>query len=81
MNKQGKPIVFYLHPWELDPEQPRMKVRFNYRLRHYANLEKTENRLEKLLKDFKFVPLKVLFDHYFPSAQQNQTSATVRSKR
>jgi len=68
MNKQGKPIVFYLHPWELDPEQPRMKVRLNYRFRHYVNLEKTENRLEKLLKDFSFVPLKTLVAHYFPSA-------------
>jgi len=68
MNKQGKPIVFYLHPWELDPEQPRMKVRLDYRFRHYVNLKKTENRLEKLLKDFRFVPLKSLVDHYFPSA-------------
>jgi len=70
MNKQGKPIVFYLHPWELDPEQPRMKVCLNYRFRHYVNLEKTENRLEKLLKDFSFVPLKVLVDHYFPYVQR-----------
>jgi polysaccharide deacetylase family protein (PEP-CTERM system associated) len=69
MNKQGKPIVFYLHPWELDPEQPRMKVRLNYRFRHYVNLDKTENRLEKLLKDFNFVPLKVLIDHYLPSTK------------
>ncbi len=71
MNNQGKPIVFYLHPWELDPEQPRMKVRLNYRLRHYVNLGKTENRLEKLLKDFSFVPLRVLADHYFPPAEPN----------
>lgn len=66
LNKQGKPIVFYLHPWELDPGQPKMKVRFNYRLRHYINLEKTQTRLEKLLKEFRFVPLRDLVDHYFP---------------
>ena len=81
MNKQGKPIVFYLHPWELDPEQPRIKVRLNYRLRHYVNLEKTENRLEKLLKDFRFVPLKVLVDHYFPSAQYNPQVASREGAR
>jgi len=67
LNKQGKPIVFYLHPWELDPGQPKMKVRFNYRLRHYINLEKTEKRLEKLLNEFWFVPLGDLVDHYFPN--------------
>jgi len=71
MNKQGKPIVFYLHPWELDSHQPRMKIRLNYRFRHYVNLEKTENRLEKLLKDFRFIPLKSLVDHYFPSVDTN----------
>lgn len=66
LNQQGKPIVFYLHPWELDPAQPKMKVRFHYRLRHYINLEKTERRLEKLLDEFHFVPLRDLVDHYLP---------------
>ncbi len=63
LNKQGKAIVFYLHPWELDPGQPRMDVCFNYRLRHYINLHKTERRLERLLGDFKFVPLKNLINN------------------
>ena len=67
LNHQGKPIVFYLHPWELDPDQPRMRVRLNYRLRHYVNLEKTEMRLEKLLKEFQFAPLGDLVDRYFPN--------------
>jgi polysaccharide deacetylase family protein (PEP-CTERM system associated) len=70
LNNQRKPIVFYLHPWELDPGQPRMDVRLNYRLRHYINLEKTEKHLENLLKEFKFVPLKVLVGHYFPDNGQ-----------
>jgi len=65
LNQQGKPIIFYLHPWELDPEQPRMNVRFNYRLRHYINLEKTETRLKRLLEDFRFVPLVDLVGNYF----------------
>jgi polysaccharide deacetylase family protein (PEP-CTERM system associated) len=72
LNKQGKPIVFYLHPWELDPEQPRLKIRLNYRLRHYVNLKKTEKRLEKLLKEFRFVPLIDLVNQYFQKKVQSQ---------
>jgi hypothetical protein len=50
---QGVPTVFYFHPWELDPDQPRIagagrKARF----RHYLNLAKTERRLSVLLKTF-----------------------------
>jgi polysaccharide deacetylase family protein (PEP-CTERM system associated) len=72
LNKQGKSIVFYLHPWELDPGQPKMKVRLNYRLRHYVNLEKTEKRLERLLREFRFVPLIDLVNQYFPKTAQSQ---------
>lgn len=54
-------IVFYLHPWELDPGQPRMKVRSSYAFRHYANLRLTEKRLSLLLRDFRFVPLKQIY--------------------
>lgn len=46
-------FVFYLHPWEIDPEQPVVDgVRRSYRVRHYTNLEKTEQRLNRLLSDF-----------------------------
>jgi hypothetical protein len=41
--REQKPFVFYLHPWELDPEQPRMLgASRKSRLRHYLNLTKTE---------------------------------------
>ena len=43
------PVVTYVHPWELDPEQPRVKASLKSRLRHYTNLKKTESRLRKLL--------------------------------
>jgi polysaccharide deacetylase family protein (PEP-CTERM system associated) len=47
--------VFYLHPWELDPDQPRVKgLRWDYRLRHYWGLNKTEGKLKKLLGEFEF---------------------------
>jgi polysaccharide deacetylase family protein (PEP-CTERM system associated) len=49
------PFVFYLHPWELDPEQPRVdSVSAMSRLRHYTNLEGTAEKLKKLLSDFSF---------------------------
>ena len=53
--KEDRPFIFYLHPWELDFEQPRIKeVRLRSRFRHYVNLNKTECRFGKLLKDFQF---------------------------
>ncbi|MCD6388401.1 MAG: DUF3473 domain-containing protein, partial [Desulfobulbaceae bacterium] len=53
--KEGQPFIFYFHPWELDPEQPRMKkIKLLSRFRHYNNLKKTRQRLERLLTDFNF---------------------------
>jgi polysaccharide deacetylase family protein (PEP-CTERM system associated) len=52
--RRGVPGTFYIHPWEIDPQQPRFDVPFLTRLRHYGGLERTELRLERLLKDFRF---------------------------
>ncbi len=46
---EGLPVVSYIHPWEIDPEQPRIDAPLKSRLRHYTNLGKTEVRLRKLL--------------------------------
>jgi polysaccharide deacetylase family protein (PEP-CTERM system associated) len=47
------PYVFYFHPWELDPDQPRMaNAAAKSRFRHYLNLHKFENRLEQILQQF-----------------------------
>jgi polysaccharide deacetylase family protein (PEP-CTERM system associated) len=48
------PAIFYLHPWEIDPEQPRLAAPALGRFRHYYNLRKTEGRLRALLTEFKF---------------------------
>jgi polysaccharide deacetylase family protein (PEP-CTERM system associated) len=54
-------FVFYLHPWELDPAQPRFDdLPLSYRIRHYTNLERTEARLEQLLTDFEWEPIGTL---------------------
>mgnify|MGYP001064060648 CR=1 FL=1 len=55
---EQQPFVFYLHPWEFDPRQPRMAgARLKSRVRHYLNLERTEQRFRALLRDFSFQPL------------------------
>jgi polysaccharide deacetylase family protein (PEP-CTERM system associated) len=46
---EGLPVVSYIHPWEIDPEQPRIDAPLKSRMRHYTNLGKTEARLRKLL--------------------------------
>ena len=56
-NRRGRPAIFYIHPWELDPGQPRpAKASLSpvKRFRHYVNLNKTVPRLEKLLLEFRF---------------------------
>jgi polysaccharide deacetylase family protein (PEP-CTERM system associated) len=54
-SEHGRPAIFYMHPWEIDPQQPRvpgpgLKTRF----RHYVNLHRTEARLARLLQDFRW---------------------------
>jgi polysaccharide deacetylase family protein (PEP-CTERM system associated) len=51
---QGMPGMFYIHPWEVDPEQPRIRVPFLTRLRHYGGLRRTVPRLSRLLSEFRF---------------------------
>lgn len=52
----------YLHPWELDSEQPRISVRLTDRLRHYISLYGVESKLRRLLRDFDFRPLGTLIE-------------------
>jgi polysaccharide deacetylase family protein (PEP-CTERM system associated) len=52
------PVIFYLHPWEIDPDQPRLHAGLISRVRHYRNLDQTEPRLRQLLKDFSWGSLR-----------------------
>lgn len=54
INRQQRPFIFYLHPWEIDPDQPRIPATLFSRFRHYNNLAKCEGRLQRLLDDFSF---------------------------
>lgn len=57
-----KPFIFYLHPWEIDPDQPRINTAWLSNFRHYKNLEYSEDRLRRLLKKFKFVPSRIILE-------------------
>lgn len=56
INRSETPVMVYLHPWEFDPEQPRIKASLQARFRHYHNLPKTADRLRRLCTEFKFGP-------------------------
>jgi len=53
-----RPFIFYLHPWEIDPDQPRIPTRWLSRFRHYTNLERCEGRLRRLIGEFRFAPVR-----------------------
>ena len=60
--KDRKPAIFYFHPWEIDPRQPRQhNISAKTRFRHYVNLERTERRLALLMQDFSWGRM----DHVF----------------
>ena len=51
-HKEAQPALLYLHPWEIDPEQPRISAPWRSRFRHYHSLHSTEDKLVRLLRDF-----------------------------
>lgn len=55
---EGRSAVFYFHPWEIDPGQPRMKLPLSKRVRHYYGLRGMERKLDRLLTDFKFTTIR-----------------------
>ena len=57
-NIDQKPAVFYFHPWEIDPQQPRQtQANMKSKFRHYLNLERMEARIIRMLTDFKWAPM------------------------
>jgi polysaccharide deacetylase family protein (PEP-CTERM system associated) len=52
--KERQPAMVYFHPWEIDPEQPRISACWRSRFRHYTNLATMKKKLERLTLDFKF---------------------------
>jgi len=55
VNNEHQPVIFYFHPWEIDPHQPRVKgASLRSRFRHYVNLGTMERRLRAILQDFRW---------------------------
>jgi len=60
---ERQPAMVYLHPWEIDPDQPRISASLWSSFRHYTNLGSTETKFQKLLNDFSWAPMEeVLFE-------------------
>ncbi|MPY87929.1 MAG: DUF3473 domain-containing protein [Luteitalea sp.] len=60
---EGRPACVYLHPWEIDPDQPRLPASSLSRYRHYHNLHRTENRLRRLLSEFSFASIHTILSN------------------
>jgi polysaccharide deacetylase family protein (PEP-CTERM system associated) len=60
--RERRSVCVYLHPWELDPEQPRMSGRLTSRIRHYLGIRGTPAKFRRLIRDFEFCPLGTLVD-------------------
>lgn len=58
VNRAGRPAMVYVHPWEVDPGQPHLNTSRYKGYLHYHNLHKTEGRLRKLVRDFRFAPIR-----------------------
>ena len=59
---EGAPCIFYFHPWEIDPEQPRIPgVSLKTRFRHYLNLGRMQDRLAAVLRDFHWYRMDDIF--------------------
>jgi polysaccharide deacetylase family protein (PEP-CTERM system associated) len=67
--------VFYIHPWEIDPDQPRLHAGWLGRFRHYRNLDKTEARLRALLTQFRFGTVQSLLHRAVPVIDSEQIAA------
>lgn len=58
INAEGRPAIVYVHPWELDPDQPRLRGGWGNVFRHRVNLSRTASRLDALCREFRFGPVR-----------------------
>ncbi len=68
LNADQQSFAFYLHPWEIDPQQPRVPASLLSRFRHYNNLDVCERRLRSLLGDFRFTTMQNLLRPHLDAA-------------
>jgi polysaccharide deacetylase family protein (PEP-CTERM system associated) len=76
--REGNRGLFYFHPWEIDPDQPRVSgCGWKSRLRHYLNLHRMAGRLDRLLHDFTWDRMDVVFADLLAKPARLTTDATV----
>lgn len=76
---EGRAAIFYFHPWEVDPGQPRLGgLPARSRLRHYLNLHRTEARLARLLADFAWDRMDVVFQGESDAASRARSERSGR---
>jgi len=56
--QEHQPTLFYFHPWELDPNQPRQAMPWRHRIRHYIGMTREEQKLARLFHDVKFTTIR-----------------------
>ena len=56
--EEGRPVVFYIHPREIDPDHPRLPMSMARRFKSYVNLRSTESKLHRILTDFEVAPFR-----------------------
>lgn len=76
LNRRGEPVIFYLHPWELDPDIPRFRLSPFRRYRSYVHLDQTAGRIARLLRRFEFGPLSRALEEYRPTAEWDPCRGT-----
>lgn len=62
--RERQPAIVYFHPWEIDPDQPRIQAKWKNRLRHYTNQHGMERKLRKLLSHFRFGPMCIVYEDF-----------------
>jgi hypothetical protein len=65
---EDQPLNLYLHPWELDPQQPRISGGLKSKLRHYTNLNRMAGRLAQILDKYRFVSIREVLAERKPKA-------------
>lgn len=77
--RDGRPCIFYMHPWEVDPEQPRPRgLSLRTRFRHYLNLNKVSTRLARLIDDFAWGRMDQIFlEPHLAESQSRRTSGVM----
>jgi polysaccharide deacetylase family protein (PEP-CTERM system associated) len=73
INQSGRPFMFYIHPWEVDPDQPKISgPKWSARFRHYVNLHSTFHKLDRLLNDFQFTTMNRCLNEVLRGEEQCQ---------